>query len=155
MTPETPIDKNNLLNDAIPYLENIEKRTYEIWKSFDTAAITFIGFIIAASWLIIVSPLANFYVKLFLILAIFSFIIWWIIYLERYKYQQTKLLNYLHDYIELTDTEDQNKLNEKYEKLSKGPKGKNKTNFYFRLATLFRYLWVILFIIWTAWFAFS
>jgi hypothetical protein len=30
MTPETPIDKNDLLNDAIPYLENIEKRTYEI-----------------------------------------------------------------------------------------------------------------------------
>ena len=109
MTTETPIDKNNLLNDAIPYLENIEKRTYEIWKSFDTAAITFIGFIIAASWLIIVSPLANFYVKLFLILAIFSFIIWWIIYLERYKYQQTKLLNHLHDYIELTNTEEQNK----------------------------------------------
>ena len=133
---------------AMPYVKEMESRTYDMSNRRDTWFLTLNGFLIATSWLIIVAENTTVCSKNCLILSIISFTIWWILYFNLYWVQAMKLHKTIDGIIKFSELEDEEQIQTTWNDIMRDLKINWKDKRFNIIAMIFLNAWVVLFLIW-------
>ena len=149
------IDKDKFMDVSMPFLQEMEKITYDMSNRRDTWFLTLNGFLIATSWLIVTSENTPINTKNFLIVSIIFFTIWWFLYFNLYWVQATKLHKTIDGILEFSELENEDEIQTTWNKLMEWLKINSKDKWFNRIASSFRNIWLVLFVVWLITFMYS